>query len=235
MTGTATYARSLLVEFGHPETPVDPVVIVNTLMVDQVREWVHHLVEVHRVRTIPLRDTATWRLGLIAQTLLLPGVMRSQVPGDLEAIHYPLTLTLPSVKPPKVLTLHDVQHHDQPQFFSSAQRRWRHHAYDMPAKSAAIVITVSEHAKSRVVERLDIPPDRVEVIYHGVDHSLFRPTEGDESVALDGLGPGERFILYPAALWAHKNHEALIDALALLEDRRSYWSLRARRSPRWMA
>ena len=61
---------------------------------------------------------------------------------------------------------------------------------------------------------LDIDPRRVHVVPHGVDHTLFVPS--DE--------PREPFLLYPARPWPHKNHLKLFQAL--LDLRRQLPDLR---------
>jgi glycosyltransferase involved in cell wall biosynthesis len=88
----------------------------------------------------------------------------------------------------------------------------------VPAKNATLVITDSEHAKARIIDTLGIAPERVEAILLGIDHDLFHPAESDDGAALKVLGLPDRFIVYPAGIWPHKNHERLVDALALLED-----------------
>src|SRR3954465_12978226 len=54
---------------------------------------------------------------------------------------------------------------------------------------------------------------RIGVIPHGIDHERFRP-DGPPSPRTDALDLPLRFVLYPANLWPHKNHGALIEALA---------------------
>ena len=88
---------------------------------------------------------------------MLPRTVTRRRPDDLDVMHYPLTLPIPRSNQPVVLTLHDVQHHDQPKFFSRSQRAWRHRIYDTPAKEATVVITDSEHARARIVDTLGIP------------------------------------------------------------------------------
>ena len=80
------------------------------------------------------------------------------------------------------------------------------------------MITDSDHARRRIIDTLGIAPARIESIPLGIDHRRFNTSaDGDEEV-LVGLELPSRFILYPAALWAHKNHRRLIDALSLLDD-----------------
>jgi glycosyltransferase involved in cell wall biosynthesis len=147
-------------------------------------------------------------------------VARQFAPG-VEVIHYPLTLGVPSTDLPTVLSLHDVQHHDLPQNFSVAQRLWRRMLYDRQAQAATIVLTVSEYSRRRIIETLGIDPDRIVAIPHGVDRQRFAadPAPRDEQ-ALAGLDLPGRFLFYPATLWPHKNHTALLDAMTRLADDR---------------
>jgi glycosyltransferase involved in cell wall biosynthesis len=125
-------------------------------------------------------------------------------------MHYPVTVPIPRTSLPAAVTLLDVQHHDLPGAFSRAEGMFRRRAYDRAARDADVVLTISEFSRERIVEVLGIPPDRVVAVHLGVDHDRFSP-EGPGS----DLDLPERFVFYPANLWPHKNHERLVQALAL--------------------
>jgi glycosyltransferase involved in cell wall biosynthesis len=125
---------------------------------------------------------------------------------DVDVLHYPLTVPIPKAGLPKVVTLQDVQHHDLPELFSAAQRRFRRHAYDKASRAAEAVVVLSEFVSMRAVATLDLRPDRIHVVPHGVDHGIFAPS--DES--------RQPFLLYPARPWPHKNHARLFEAFAQL-------------------
>lgn len=125
-----------------------------------------------------------------------------------DVVHYPLTV--PSPRPrrgvPWVQTLLDTQHHDLRSNFSRSEliyRRWR---YDEPARRATAVITISEFCKERITTHLGIPADRIHVAHLGVDTTEFVPNRG----------PRDRFVLYPARGWPHKNHRVLLEAMAVV-------------------
>ena len=130
---------------------------------------------------------------------------------ELEAIHFPLSVMLPPVEgPPVATTVLDVQHEVFPQFFSRAELAYRRLVYGWTVRKSRIVITISEHARTALVERLGLAPERVRAIHLGVDHDRFRP----------GESPREPFLLYPANGWPHKNHRRLFEALALVRRER---------------
>jgi glycosyltransferase involved in cell wall biosynthesis len=153
------------------------------------------------------------RIPARALAARLSGAVRSAL-RDADVVHYPLTVPVPSARGRRVVTVQDLQHRDLPELFSTAKRLFRRVAYDRAAERADATIVLSEFARERALDLLDVDPRRVHVIPHGVDHAVFRT--GDE--------PREDFLLYPARPWRHKNHPRLLQAFVDL--RRSLPDLR---------
>ncbi|WP_085475320.1 glycosyltransferase family 4 protein [Rathayibacter oskolensis] len=128
--------------------------------------------------------------------------------GAGEILYFPFTVPLPypSRRQGHVQMLFDLQHRDLPQLFPLVERVFRRVAYEATARRADAVITISAFTKSRIVELLGIPEERIHVSHLGVDTSRFRPN----------LAEREDFVFYPARAWPHKNHERLFEALRLL-------------------
>jgi len=156
-----------------------------------------------RATTIPQR--------LAAMTLATarPGPLRSQL-RDVDAVHYPLTIRIPSQVRPSVVTLHDVQHLDLPAMFPRAERAFRAVAWHRSLRGADRVIAISRFVGERAVARLGLHEDRIRVVPLGVDHARFTPGEGER----------EPFLLYPARPWPHKNHARLYEAFAEIRRER---------------
>jgi glycosyltransferase involved in cell wall biosynthesis len=78
------------------------------------------------------------------------------------------------------------------------------------------IITVSDFVKRQVL-RLDVPDDRVRVIYNSVNTEVFDPALVDRGAARARLGvpPDARLILTIARYAANKRHDLLLDAVAL--------------------
>jgi glycosyltransferase involved in cell wall biosynthesis len=148
------------------------------------------------------------RIAAMAQAALVPGRLRRALRlAELDAIHFPLSVMLPPVdSPPAATTVLDVQHEVFPEFFSRAELAYRRRVYGWTIRKSRIVITISEHAREALIERLGLPPDRVRAIHLAVDHERFTP---------DGRRR-EEFLLYPANRWRHKNHERLFGAFAIV-------------------
>ena len=142
------------------------------------------------------------------------GKMRRAFVG-VDVVHYPFTVPVPPLAVPSVVTLHDLQHLDLPDMFTWQTRSFRRVAYDRAARRADVVIVASTFVRDRAEALLDLDPARVEVVPHGIDHSVFLPS----AVAR------EDFVLYPARVWPHKNHARLLAAFELLRRDRPQLSL----------
>jgi glycosyltransferase involved in cell wall biosynthesis len=205
--GSETYARELvraLARVGELEYRV----FVPAIAEDAADGLPSRTVRAYRAgRSMPARIAA---MSLAAAA---PGRVRRQLELDsLDAIHFPLSVMLPPVsRPAAVTTVLDVQHELYPQFFSRAELAYRRAVYGWTVRKSRLVITISEHAKRGLVERLGLDPARVRAIHLGLDHSRFRP---DPDVAR------EEFLLYPAMPWPHKNHARLFEAFARVRARR---------------
>ena len=77
------------------------------------------------------------------------------------------------------------------------------------------IITGSYFTKSEIVNRLDISEDRVKVIYHGIDHNVFKPMLDLE---LSFKLP-EKFLLSVGSIEPRKNLIGLLKAYNLLDDK----------------
>jgi glycosyltransferase involved in cell wall biosynthesis len=195
--GSETYVRGLLSGLAELGAPERLTVLGNRHVGSPYAGW-------------PVREVRSYRPGdsnltrFVAMNL---GRIYPELDGrEFDVVHYPVTVPVPSLDgAPRIVTLLDVQHHELPQMFSRAERWLRSWAYDGAARDADLVITISEHAKCGIVEHVGVPAERIEVIGLGVDHERFTPN----GPRREDLGD---YVLYPANMWPHKNHERLLAA-----------------------
>jgi glycosyltransferase involved in cell wall biosynthesis len=154
----------------------------------------------------------TGRIVAMSRAAAAPSRLRRVLrTSELDAIHFPLSVMLPPLEaPPAATTVLDVQHEVFPEFFSRAELVYRRRVYGWTVKKSRIVITISEHARTALIDRLHLDPGRVRAIHLAVDHERFFP---------DGR-PREPFLLYPANAWPHKNHARLFEAFAAVRSQR---------------
>jgi glycosyltransferase involved in cell wall biosynthesis len=202
--GSETYARELVCALARVGR-LDYRVFAPSIAADAVDGLSGTTVSSYRAsRSTPGRLLA---MGLATAS---PGRVRREL-GHLDALHFPLTIAIPRGSGVPVATsILDLQHELFPEFFSRAERAYRRVAYRAAVRESRLVIAISEHVKETIVERLDVPAERVRAIPLGID--------------LDQLAPGdvrrEPFLLYPANAWPHKNHARLLEAFALLRRER---------------
>src|SRR5437773_692411 len=137
---------------------------------------------------------------------------------DVDLVHFTTPqayLTdLPSVYQP-----HDLIHRHHPEQFSPVHVRYREHAYRTFSERASIVAVMTEFGRQDLLDAWALPPGRVAVVpWAPVADTNERSRSGPGTVK---LAPGlpDRYIVYPAQTWPHKNHLRLIEALAELRQR----------------
>ncbi|MBL8878872.1 MAG: glycosyltransferase family 4 protein [Phycisphaerales bacterium] len=119
---------------------------------------------------------------------------------------------------PSVAILHDIQEQFFPQYFSEGDLLARREIYPEICRSATTLVTISEFCKQTIVDKFAIDPHKVEVIYNAPQTALVdRAADDDGEWRREPLP--ERFFFYPANTYLHKNHETLLDAIALLRRR----------------
>jgi glycosyltransferase involved in cell wall biosynthesis len=120
-----------------------------------------------------------------------------------------------------VLTVHDLSPIVTPEFYDTKRRLWHKFLnYKQAFQRADALLAVSEYTKSDLVRIFNIPPEKVKVVYPGIDHKIFTPTVDQAQLRLVrnlyGL-PGE-FILFLNTIEPRKNLANLIKAFERLDS-----------------
>ncbi len=117
---------------------------------------------------------------------------------------------------PFVVTCWDLQHRMQPFFpeVSTMGHLWndRESLYRKVFPRATAIVTGTKQGKNEVDRFYGVAPDRIHVIPFFVPDSLLHC-----SASTPGWMPNNRFIVYPAQFWPHKNHATIILALRHLK------------------
>jgi len=119
-----------------------------------------------------------------------------------------------------VITILDLISYHHPDYFLSAQDYKRYQKImGLAAKIADRIIAISEHSKRDMVKNLQVPPEKITVVYPALlDTSKFKKTE-DPSLLADFKAKyklDNPYILYIGTTFPHKNHEGLISAYECL-------------------
>lgn len=121
---------------------------------------------------------------------------------------------------PSIYQPHDLQHLHLPQFFTPWEHMQRELKYRAFCHQAQMVVAMSSWGKRDLVQQYGLPCEKVFVVPWGpVTTAYPRPSNTDLKAAGDKFRLLSEFVFYPAVTWQHKNHLALISALAILRDK----------------
>jgi glycosyltransferase involved in cell wall biosynthesis len=123
--------------------------------------------------------------------------------------------TGPISYPKQVLTIHDVAPLENPNWFNFRFRSWYKFMWRHLATDVLKIITVSKFSANRIMHHLNIPSNKIEVVYCGVSHDEFFPrTRADlEKITPQlKLPKNVRYILSLSSLAPSKNTVSVIKA-----------------------
>ncbi|QDV24716.1 glycosyltransferase family 4 protein [Aureliella helgolandensis] len=158
-----------------------------------------------RMTVIEPSQAAVGIRGHLWEQVQLPRKMRSSV------LWSPSTTGPLSVRN-QVVTIHDCAYFDQADCFTKAFAAWYQFLVPRLARRVQRVITVSHFSKSRIVELCNIPEEKIDVIYSGVD-SVFHPYPEQQIAQLrNELNLPERYLLCVGSIEPRKNLARLLQA-----------------------
>jgi glycosyltransferase involved in cell wall biosynthesis len=154
----------------------------------------------------PAQKVWAWMASLARRRTIWRDI-ESAAGGPIDLAFYPFTAVQPRPRrtTKTVVVVHDLQHLDMPGAFSMGQRIYRRLSYELPAKRASAVITVSDFTSASVADHLNVDTSRIHRVYPGIDMDLFQPGHRN--------APDDPVLYYPARGLPHKNHARLFRAV----------------------
>jgi glycosyltransferase involved in cell wall biosynthesis len=170
-----------------------------------------------------LRLPPSWMksvLGSIWRTYL----MGNDVLGDRLDIFHGLSHEVPAVKrdfsPKLIVTIHDLIFLRYPEFYKKADRAIYLKKIKHSTERCDSIIAISEQTKADLVEFLQIPAQKIEVIYQSCDEVFYQPaTEGLKLNVKKRFGLPDDYMLYVGALSEHKNILMILQAMTMSNDK----------------
>jgi glycosyltransferase involved in cell wall biosynthesis len=154
-------------------------------------------------RLRPLQRVAN--LGMDAGWLTT-GALAAAARNRADAWFGPANVLPPALPRPMLVTIHDLNFMTVPGTYDRGYARYAERAFKLSARRAARIVTNSFAARDQVVSLLGVAPDRVRVVYPGVDH--FKAVE---PTTLDN-GLPRRYALFVGQTEPHKNVGLLLEA-----------------------
>jgi len=169
-------------------------------------------------RVTPLRTIWRKLRGGVGHIPVSSGYVESQ---QFDVVHFPTTVAY-MTKLPSIYQPHDLQHLHYPQFFPEHYVALRERETHSFCDRAAYVCVQTEWTKQDVIGHYGLAPEKVVVIPWGsVLDSYKVPSPEEIQIAIEKFDLPRQFFFYPAATWAHKNHETIFRALSILKSRHS--------------
>lgn len=126
----------------------------------------------------------------------------------------------------KIITFHDLSFKRHPEFFSRRKQVWQIFLMQAKkeAKKADKIIAVSESTKNDLISLYKINPDKIRVIYSGIE-SKNNQQETASNIRSKYNLP-DKFILYFGTIEPRKNIVGLIKAFEILKDGQNFPDLK---------
>ena len=127
-----------------------------------------------------------------------------------------------------VLTVHDLVHEYYPETVQEENLEFFRHSFPSDVQRADLLIAVSEATRQDILKYLGVPPEKVKVIYNGVDHNYRAVMEPEIRMAVrKRYRLPEQFILMVGSIQPRKNIAGALAAIASLRKngRNFQWKL----------
>jgi len=209
--GIGTYVRNLLRQLARTDQQTEYVLLCRTWDLDLLNDLGPNF------RLVPESSPGY----SVREQVTVPRDLRREHVDLFHAPHY----VLPALTPCKsVVTIHDCIHLRFPQYLPSrlGYAYARASLWTATHRSSRIM-TVSEASKRDILEYYNVPPEKIDVIYNGIDDRFCQtPAEEDVVRVRERYQLEDPFILYAGNVKPHKNLKRLIEAFDILRQQREF-------------
>jgi len=120
---------------------------------------------------------------------------------------------------PTLAAIHDINFYHFPQDLPFFVRKYYLKYFPLFGKQATKIATVSEYSKSDMIKNYHINPEKIDVVYNGVD-IIFKPLiEEKQEEVRKRYSQGEPFFIFIGALVPRKNLPRLLKAFDLFKEK----------------
>jgi glycosyltransferase involved in cell wall biosynthesis len=116
---------------------------------------------------------------------------------------------------PVVSTIYDLQYKTYPEFFNPDDVKHRNKVFIDACHRATILTAISDYSRKSAIQHGKLKPDKIRTIYLRMAQRLHVETEYSDKILNHFDLTSNRYLIYPANFWKHKNHEMLLTAFAI--------------------
>lgn len=178
--------------------------------------------ELNKIDDSNIIDFKTKIYGIKEQLKFPYKKLRRLKPNILHIPHYNIPLFY---RGKMIVTIHDLTHLKLkellPNKFAYFYAKFM---FRVAIKKAVKIITVSENTKNDIIELFEVNPDKIEVIYNGVDKSFGIKEEKELKYLYKkyNIPNNKKLLLYVGNLKPHKNLKRLLYAFSLIDNKDDY-------------
>jgi hypothetical protein len=116
---------------------------------------------------------------------------------------------------PTVCTIYDLQYKTHPEFFAAEDVAHRNQTFIEACRRATALTAISDYSRDSAITHGRLEPSRICTIYLRMAQRIAQKVQNDSGeLSRYGLTP-QRYLIYPANFWRHKNHEMLLTAFSM--------------------
>ena len=119
-----------------------------------------------------------------------------------------------------VVTFNDMAIYQCSQCFPKLKLAREKAIYNLMVKKADKIIAVSNSVKNDLEKFLNVAPEKIKVIYSGLDKRFFEWTPENQNKVLEKFGIKGKYVLFLGTLEPAKNISRLLEAFAIFKDKR---------------
>ncbi|MBE0570831.1 MAG: hypothetical protein IH618_04730, partial [Ignavibacteriaceae bacterium] len=138
--------------------------------------------------------------------------------NNLSVFHVPVQYSpVYKINVPVIITMHDLQEYHYPEFFSVREKIHRKINNQLAIFCSDHIIVSFKHVKNDILKYFRVNSNKVSVCPPPFSESWFlSKDESTWEMLSSRFGLKQKYLLYPAATWKHKNHLSLIRVLKKL-------------------
>lgn len=116
---------------------------------------------------------------------------------------------------PTVCTIYDLQYKTYPEFFSAENVAQRDRTFHEACRRATALTAISDYSRDSAIVHGSLDATRIRTIHLRMAQRI-APEDEQDTTILDRLKlTRQRYLMYPANFWRHKNHEMLMTAFGM--------------------
>ena len=165
--------------------------------------------EVPATSTRPVGPARLWTHFGLSRAMLADRPTALFVPSHVIPLAHPAV---------SIVTIHDLGYLREPGAHPLRQRVMLDRTTHRNARVARRIIAISGQTRDDLIQHYDVPPEKIDVVHHGVSHARFRPRDDSEPASVlarhDVTPP---YLFFVSTVQPRKNVVRLVEAFEALD------------------